>query len=103
MPKHQTHRFVDKLLLGKTYGEVHKALDHPYIILGRKHRCIFHSLPEAFLVGSLVSSDLRGGLVGMLHTWLDTKCSENKEFKRLIEFAVHQNAGRLLTSKKMRR
>jgi len=96
LPKHQTHRFVDKLLLGKTYGDIHKAIDLPFPILRRKHRRIFHSLPEAYLVGTLVSLDLRGGLAGLLHIWLDTTCSENREFRQLIEFVIRQNsAGRL--------
>jgi hypothetical protein len=51
-------------------------------------------------MGSLAPSDQWGGLVGWTHIWLDKKCSEDKEFKKLTDLMAKQDA---LLEKKRRR
>jgi len=100
MPKHGPHRYTDKLVFGKPFGEVHRLIDQPYIWLGRKHRILFHTYEEAYIMGSLATSDPRGGLAGLLHVWVDEQCSKDKVFRKWLEFSAKQDA---LWQKKMRR
>jgi hypothetical protein len=100
MPKHKLHRYVDKVIYGKSFPEVHRALDLPYIFLGKKHREVFHTLDEAFMMGSIASQDPRGGFAGLTHVWLDRECSRDKDFRRFVEFMAHQDQ---LMEKEMRR
>lgn len=92
MPKHKTHRYADKLVFGKPFGEVHELIDQPYFWLGRKHRILFHTYPEAFIMGSLATLDPRGGLAGLLHVWVDEQCSKDKAFMKWLEFSARQDA-----------
>jgi hypothetical protein len=85
MPKHKVHEYVDRRFLGKTYPKVHKALDAPIKLLGKKHRILFHSLPEAFAIGALTESSLKGGLAGVLHVITDTQTTKHKHFKNTLE------------------
>jgi hypothetical protein len=100
MPKHKLHRYIDKVIHGKSFPEVHTAIDLPYIVLGRKHREMFHTPEEAFMMGSIVSQDSRGGFAGLTHVWLDRECSMDKNFQKFVEFMAHQDQ---LIDKDMRR
>ena len=91
MPKHRVHRYTSEVVLGKPYSEVHRAIDAPYAFLGRGHRKMFHTYKEAYIVGSLSSSDPWAGLAGLIHVWLDQECSKDKEFKRYLEFMAKQD------------
>lgn len=42
MPRHRTHRAIDKAVLGKRYSDVHRFLDRPYSVLGPRHRILRH-------------------------------------------------------------
>ncbi len=91
MPSHRIHRYVSKLLLGDAFSEVHVAIDAPYRILGRKHRRLFHSPKEAFVVGYLSSTRPGAGLAGLLHSRLDQQCSKNRKFKKWVEWMEREN------------
>lgn len=91
MPKHKIHRYVDEIVLGKPYGEVHRAIDRPYILLRRKHRKMFHTPKEAYVVASLASSDPQAGLSGLLHVQIDKKCSKDKKFKKLLQLNAKEH------------
>jgi hypothetical protein len=85
MPKHKVHLYVDRTVLGKAHPKVHKALDSPIKLLGRKHRVVFHSLPEAFAIGALAESSLEGGLAGVLHVITDTQTTKHRHLKNTLE------------------
>src|SRR4030067_1667891 len=91
IPKHRVHRYVDKLLYGTSFPEVHRAIDRPYVFLGRKHRKMFHTPKEAYIMGSSASLDSRAGLAGLTHAWVDRECSRNKSLKKLPQLAAHQD------------
>jgi len=94
MPKHLVHHFVDKSILGKAYPSVHRALDYPTRFGVRPHRKLFHSVPEAVVVGAVASWSLGGGISGLLHILTDNLCSQNKGIERWLENMVKQNATR---------
>ena len=91
MPKHKTHRYFTRLLLGKSYGRVHRQIDLPYLWLGRQHRALFHTYHDAFCVGYLLSGEWRGGMAGLYHVWLDRKCSEDRRFKKFMDWAARED------------
>jgi hypothetical protein len=71
MPRRKTHGKISKLLLGKPFPEVDMVLDFPSRFLGRSHRRVLHTLPEAILVGLIVSGQARGGASGAIHVIVD--------------------------------
>jgi hypothetical protein len=93
MPKHKTHKYFARLLLGKAYSKVDKQIDLPYVWLGRKHRALFHTYYEAFCVGYITSGEWKGALAGVYHVWLDRKCSEDPRFKKFMDWMSREDAG----------
>jgi hypothetical protein len=87
LPKHSTHKAVSKLVLGKSYPSVDKALDWPVRFLGPSHRKMFHSYSEAFVVG-IFTEGLEGGTAACIHVFLDQVDNRSKGLlKCLIEGA----------------
>jgi len=64
---------------------------------------MFHSPQEAFILGTLSSSDPWGGLAGLLHIWADELCSRDKDFKKWLEFSAKQDALRQLEMRRWER
>jgi hypothetical protein len=91
MPGHKVHRYVTRLFFGKSYSEVHKALDRAYVFAGRKHRRFFHEPLEAYVMGNVASLDGKGGHVALLHIWLDNECTENRDFKKFVELMARRD------------
>ena len=85
MPRHSVHRKICKFILGKEYPEVDRALDLPYVILGKRHRLAFHDPVSAWIVGSLVAGE-EGGYAALIHIWLDQICKD-KNFEKLLKEA----------------
>lgn len=92
MPSHRAHRYDSERTLGKPYNEVHTAIDRPFRWLGRKHRRLFHSVEEAYLLGALVGNDGMGGWAGVEHVLLDRVCTEHPEYRKFLEFQAKENA-----------
>jgi hypothetical protein len=70
MPERKYHVALDKLVLGKSYSQVHKYIDMPYLVLGKKHRVMFHDPLTAILIGYMVGGN-EGAISALLHIWLD--------------------------------
>lgn len=92
MPRHRVHRYFSRITLGKPYGRVHRAIDRPYRWLGRKHRRVFHSPEEAYVMGYLADNDGMSGWGGVWHVWLDRACSEHPEYRKFLEFQTKRDA-----------
>jgi hypothetical protein len=91
LPGHKAHRYADKLMFGKSFPKVHKAIDFPYIIYKRSHRKYFHTYKEALPIGYMITGEAKGALSGAFHVWLDRACSEDKEFKTWLQWATEEN------------
>lgn len=100
MPSRRAHNYVNRLIFGKPFPEVNRAIDSAYLFAGRGHRRFFHKPEEAFIMGNLATLDYRGGQVGLFHAWLDKMCSKDKEFKKWLEFMAKQD---ILRRNQMRR
>jgi len=60
---------------------VDRAIDWPVRFIGLSHRKIFHSYPEAFIIGVLSSQSFLGGFGGCLHVLLDNVDRSSKDLK----------------------
>jgi len=67
MPKHKIHRYIDPLFLGKEFPHVHRWMDEPYKLLGRKHRILRHS-PQEVIIKYGLSDEALGGLLHIYTT-----------------------------------
>ena len=86
MPKRKTHEDISRLLLGKSFSNVDKAMDWPARLMGRYHRRVLHTIPEGFIIGLLLTGNARGALAGALHVITDTVDSgAKKEIKKLTK------------------
>ena len=74
--KHKQHRTIDKVFLGKEYPGVHRFIDRPYRVYGRRHRAFFHDLDTVLLLSAL---DPRYGLSCLLHIIADRVDTYNKK------------------------
>jgi hypothetical protein len=81
VPSWRLHRLVDKIVLGREYPEVHRALDLPYLWLGPKHRILFHDPITATMMGYAIAGP-RGALSALLHITLDRELSSRVRWWR---------------------
>jgi hypothetical protein len=86
VPKRKTHEVISKLLLGQTFSEVNQAIDWPIRFLGPSHRIMFHTIPEAFIIGLVVTGDVKGAIAGVAHVLTDNVSSSTMmELKKLTK------------------
>jgi len=95
MPKGKTHEYICRMVLGKSYPMVDKVLDLPVVFLGRNHRKLFHSIPEAVILGLILTGHLNGSIAAVLHTTTDSVDSYAKrKIKRLTKNGGEEKIGR---------
>jgi hypothetical protein len=82
LPNHNVHGTVSKLVLGRSYPSVDKAVDWPVRFLGASHRRLFHTVPESFIIGIISSQSLEGGISGIVHVILGHADSRSKGLVR---------------------
>lgn len=83
MPSHKLHRLLDRVVLGREYPWVHKLMDSPALLLGKKHRVLFHD-PQTALLIALLSCDPKAGLSCLLHQWLDNLDSRLRHGRKRV-------------------
>ena len=86
MPRHRVHRKISKLLLGKPFTAVHRALDLPYILYKRTHRRYLHDPVTSAVVGAAFSDDPKKGvLAAWLHIISDRAVSEEQAVRLALD------------------
>jgi hypothetical protein len=86
MPNRKTHGRISRIILGKSYPKIDATLDLPVKIMGPHHRRILHTVPESFIVGLLLTGDIRSALAGSLHILIDaTDSTIKKETNNLLK------------------
>jgi hypothetical protein len=83
MPSRRFHTAVDRLFLGRSFPEVHRALDSPSQRLGTRHRALFHDPLSAVLVGRSIAGD-EGALSAFLHVITDWSSSSLRRLLRTL-------------------
>ncbi len=86
MPRRSSHKKLSKWLLGNAHSEVHKALDWPHKLLGRRHRILFHDPLSAMFFGAAAAArrgknPLTGAAAGVVHVAQDMLSSAFKMLK----------------------
>ena len=86
MPSHKIHNFIDRQLFGKSYWRLHRALDAPYIFMGKRHRVLLHDcFTSTLLARQLYPTDPRAEQAALVHCQLDTLCSSDPNFRKQLE------------------
>jgi len=85
MPSHKIHRMISKLVLGKDYRKLHKYLDMPFLVFGKRHRILFHDL---LTVAMLQKVDPKLGAAAALHILLDSLERKGRMRKRWLKRAL---------------
>jgi len=78
MPSRRVHNLLNKLILGKSYNDVNRFIDLPYLWLRGKHRIYFHDLKTTPALIALLKGDPKAGLAAIIHILAD-KTFKNKK------------------------
>lgn len=79
MPNREDHNLLNKLILGRTYDKVNRAIDLPSKYLGREHRRFFHDDITSLI---LFAKDPGLGAASVLHRALD----RSPNLKKIVAF-----------------
>jgi len=90
MPSHKIHTYMDWQLFGRSYWRLHRAIDKPYLVFGRRHRIFFHDFPSAVGVARILfPGNYQAEEAAMFHVHLDNMCSQDRFFKRKLEILAN--------------
>ena len=104
MPSHRVHCYVDRQLFGKSYWRIHRRIDAPYLVLGRRHRVLFHDFASVVVISSeSYPNDLNAFFAGLNHLYVDEACSRDPVFKAQLEFLAKRDVRERKRLKKGRR
>ena len=84
MPSRDIHRLIDLLILGRDFGWLHRAIDAPCVVLGRRHRILFHDERVDPLITFLLTNDLDAAIAHYLHIKLDKMCSRDRRLEKIL-------------------
>lgn len=86
MPPHRIHTYMDWQVLGRSYWKLHRLIDKPYLVFGRRHRIFFHTFPSAISVARhYFPGNFQAEEAAVLHVHLDNMCSADRFYKRRLE------------------
>lgn len=81
---------MDWQLFGRSYWRLHRAIDKPYLVFGRRHRIFFHDFPSAVGVARILfPGNYQAEEAAMFHVHLDNMCSQDRFFKRKLEILAN--------------
>jgi len=86
LPGHKTHCYIDRMLFGRSFWKLHRAIDKPYLFMGRKHRALFHDgLSSVLIARDLYPGDPQAEEAAIVHCQIDMLCSNDPIFKKQLE------------------
>ena len=86
LPGWDVHAYADRVNFGKCYYKLHRVMDWPYKILGKDHRMYFHDPVSASIIAQdCYPGDPNAVEAAYLHILLDQQCSQDPEYKKLLE------------------
>ena len=81
---------MDWQLFGRSYWKLHRAIDKPYLVFGRRHRMFFHDFPSAVGVARIYfPGNFQAEEAAMFHVHLDNLCSQDLFFKGHLEILAN--------------
>ena len=104
VPGHRVHRYVDRMLYGRSYWKIHVKMDLPYLVLGSTHRVLFHDpATAAFIAESCYPNDPNAVQAALGHIYLDRLCSNNPNLKVWLELLANKDAQDRAKTRKTRK
>ena len=92
MPGHRVHRYADRKLFGKVYYQVHVKMDLPWIVLGNKHRVLFHDwLSVVAIAKECYPFDKNAQKAAVFHILLDRLGSGDPLFHERLKFLAKRD------------
>jgi hypothetical protein len=86
VPGWRVHKFLDRMFFGKSYSKIHQNMDAAVIVLGRRHRILFHNELWAYAFAEeYYPNDFNAVYAGNLHLLVDQLCSNDPGFKKMLE------------------
>ena len=89
MPGHDVHLYVDTIFFGRTYPRIHYEMDKMVSYYGYNHRIFFH---DEVWARDIALREYPGDLYAILSAWLhiltDNLCTEDPQFRKLLEVRV---------------
>lgn len=77
---------MDWQLFGRSYWRLHRLIDKPYLVFGRRHRIFFHDFPSAVSVARhYFPGNFQAEQAAVLHVHLDNMCSNDPIYKKKLE------------------
>ena len=71
MPSRKVHNAINRLILGKSYDDVNRLIDLPWLWLRGRHRKYFHDIKTTPIMIALLKRDPRAGLAAAAHIIVD--------------------------------
>ena len=100
MPAHKIHFYLDRMLFGKVYYKIHRAIDKPWRVFGRNHRVYFHDPWSVELIARKFYPFDQNALDSALyHIQLDQMCTNDPAFKHQLELFADRAIRRRKRSK----
>jgi len=84
IPSRKVHNILNKLILGKSYDDVNRLIDLPYLWLRGKHRKYFHDPKTTPFLIAMLKRDPKAGIATFLHIATD-EWAKDKKRKKLLE------------------
>jgi hypothetical protein len=102
LPGWDVHAYADRVNFGKSYYKLHKEMDWPYKFFGKDHREFFHDPLSALIIAErCYPGDPNAVEAAYFHILLDQQCSDDPEYKKLLEkFALLDKRRRRRKEKK---
>lgn len=86
MPGWRVHVYLDRTFFGKSYRKIHQNMDAAVMVLGRKHRILFHDPMWACAIAQqCYPNDQNAVAAANLHLLADSLCSSDPGLKRMFE------------------
>ena len=94
LPELSTHEFATEVVFGSPFTEIHKLLDYPSSLYGKRHRRLYHDEETCLYLQSRFK-DQKAYPVCMFHIFLDSH-SDRHKLEILVKFEQLDEAERLV-------
>jgi len=101
MPGRQTHTYLDRIMFGKSYWKLHKVIDFPVFLYGRKHREHFHDYVSLICIAKMnYPDDPVACDAACLHSLIDNFCTARPDWKKFLAEKAKNYYKKMRQSKK---
>lgn len=85
MPGWRVHVYLDRMFFGKSYWKIHRKMDSAVVVLGRKHRILYHDAAAAAAIAQdCYPGDADAIEAAYLHILTDELCTADPGYKKSL-------------------